>query len=269
MLKNIFKNIVINSTILFVIAAIAETIMHESGHFIAGILVHAKEVTLFHNYVSDNADNLSLSESIFIKGAGPFVSLFIGVLFHFICSRQKERGLTFLFNLYMSVFGYIGMLGYLMIAPIFTYGDTGYICKALNFPLWLTVTLALAGAFLLYLLMRILVRYFVEMATKEIAETKELRSHFIASLVFYPVLLGIVISTLLNLPVPTFASLIAPICSPFTILWTYRNALSQKYPGDKMSMDITSVNKINYKWVIVFVLTIVVNRYLVTGFSIR
>lgn len=210
--KRIYKNIVINSTILFVIASIIEMTLHEFGHFVVGFLVHTKDLVLFHNYVADNPDELSLLKIIFIKAGGPLVSLFIGILFQFICSKQSKRNLLFIFNLYMSVFGYIVFFGYLLIAPIFINGDTGYICHVLHFPIWFTVSIAIIGAIILFLLMRSLVKYFVEVGTENIISTKESRTPFIKSLILLPLFIGILITTLLNLPIPTLLSLIAPIC---------------------------------------------------------
>ena len=66
-------------------------------------------------------------------------------------------------------------------------------------------------------------KYFVEMGSKEIIENKEVRKRFIRSLLLYPLLIGIVLTTLLNLPIPALISLIAPICSPFTFMWGYGN----------------------------------------------
>ena len=64
----------------------------------------------------------------------------------------------------MSAFGYIAFGGYLMIAPLFANGDTGFIFNALHFPIWLTIIIALAGvAFMIYT-MKILSRYFVELS---------------------------------------------------------------------------------------------------------
>ncbi len=164
--KSDLKNIFINSTLLFVTASIIEMTLHEAGHFVAAMIVGAKEISLHHNYVISNSDNLTLSARIFEKAAGPIVSLIIGILFHIICLKQKKRNMLFLFNLYMSVFGYIGILGYLLISPFFISGDTGYICYVLNFPLWLTFLVAISGAVIAFLLMRNLMRYFVELGTE-------------------------------------------------------------------------------------------------------
>lgn len=85
-------------------------------------------------------------------------------------------------------------------------------------PTWLTFIAAIFGVVILYMLIRKLIRYFVELSTEEITVTKDLRIPFINSLILYPLLIGIIITTLLNLPTPTFLSLIAPVCSPFTIM---------------------------------------------------
>ncbi len=261
------KNIIINAAVLFVITAIIEMTLHELAHFVAAIMVGAKEIVLHHNSVSANTGDLSLNSKIFIKAAGPIVSLLIGILFHYICSKQAKRDMLFLFNLYMCVFGYIGFGGYLMISPFFTYGDTGFIFDALHFPMALTITIALLGVAMLFFLMKRLMKYFVEMATPEIAFDNALRISFINSILFYPLMIGTIITTLLNFPVPTFASLIAPICSPFTMMWTYGDALKKKYPADNMSKDLTSINHIQYSWLIIFVATVIINRLLVIGLA--
>ncbi|HEY4194359.1 MAG TPA: hypothetical protein VGM63_02410 [Mucilaginibacter sp.] len=259
------KYITINSTMLFVMASITTMTLHESGHFVASILVHAKQISIHHNYTSNIDVGLPLASVLFIKGAGPLVSLIIGILFHFLCSRQATRNILFLFKLYMSAFGYIGFFGYLMIAPMFQDGDTGYICHALNFPIWLTIIIAVIGVVILYFLMNTLMRYFVEMGSKEIIENRTSRKAFLRSLLIYPLIIGIVITTLLNLPMPVFLSLVAPICSPCTFLWGYGNAFYKKYPTGNANKEFESLNKIK-PWLFVFIIVvIIVNRLLANG----
>jgi len=267
--RNKYPYLLINSSILFVIAAIVEMTLHESGHFIAGLLAHTKDLAIYHNYVSDNTDGLSLLNNIIIKAGGPVVSLALGILFHILCLKQSGRNLTFLFKLYMSVFGYIGCFGYLLIAPFFTEGDTGYICHVLNFPMWLTVIIAIGGGLILFFLMRSLIRFFVEFGTEEIISVREKRIPFIRSLILFPLLIGIVVTTLLNLPVPTTLSLIAPICSPLTIMWVYGFAIKQSYSAEMMNKELSQVNKISYIWIVFLIFTVVVNRLLVHGFSLN
>ena len=121
---------------LFVIASILTMTLHEFGHFFTSILVHAQQISIHHNYTSNSSVGVSATRSIIIKITGPLVSLIIGVLFHFICSRQEKRNILFLFLTYMSIFGYIGFFGYLIIAPFTPGGDTGYVFYALGFPIW-------------------------------------------------------------------------------------------------------------------------------------
>ncbi len=239
--------------------------LHESGHFFAAIIVHARGISIHHNYVSNIDEGLPLKSIIIIKGAGPLVSLLTGIVFSFICSRDKKRNFAFLFKLYMAAFGCIGFFGYLMISPIFTVGDTGYICTALNFPLWLTITIAISGAFILYFLIRNLMKYFVGMGSKEIIEKKETRIPFMHSLLLFPVLFGIIFTTILNLPITSIISLIAPLCSPFSLLWDYGNALLKNYHLKTVNDNINKLNKLNIVLIVLAVLTIIYNRLLVKG----
>ncbi len=262
------KNIIVNSSVLFVIAAVLEMTIHEFGHFVAAIIVGAKDIALFHNYVTYDIDGLTSSSIIFVTAAGPNVSLLIGLIFHYICYTKPSRNLFFLFCLYMAIFGYIGCFGYLMTAPFFEYGDTGYICYVLDFPTWLTVFVAIIGAVLLFLLMKNLTKYFVELGTKEIIGNKESRYSFIMSLILLPLIIGIAVTSLLNLPAPSFLSLLAPICSPLTILWTFGYALHDKYSDIHFNKDILSISKIDLRWIVILLLVININRLLTNGFII-
>ena len=187
------KNITVNSLILFVIASTLVMTLHEFGHFFASILVHAKQISIHHNYTSNVDDGLSLKSTLLIKATGPLVSLIIGVVFQFICSRQTKRNLLFLFHLYMSSFGYIGFFGYLIIAPMFPGGDTGYICYSLSFPIWLTIVIAIIGGIALYLSINGLMKYFVEMGSKETIENKDFRNSFIERYKVIPPIIAITI----------------------------------------------------------------------------
>ena len=251
-MKN-FKNIIVNSSILFVCAAVIQMTLHELGHFIAAILVHAKNVTLHHNYVSNQTVNMPVPQACFPSCRSRTICkpAYWYMCFHFVCSWQKKRNLLFLFNLYMAVFGYIAFFGYLMVAPFFTYGDTGFIFHALNFPIWLTAAIAVIGGITLYFMMRKLMGYFVEMGTQDIIADKKLRRLFINSIIQYPLYIGIVITTLFNLPTPTVLSLIYPICSPFSLMWAYRTAISKNYHTGNMNTDISSINKIQPVWLII------------------
>jgi hypothetical protein len=259
------KYITLNSAIAFTIACILTMTLHEFGHFFASIFVNAKGVSIHHNYVNNIDEGLSAGQLIFIRAAGPVVSLLIGLVFHFICYKDKVRNLFFLLKLYISAFGYIGFFGYLLIAPFFTVGDTGYVFKVLGFPMALTIAIAIVGALILFFVMKSLMQYFVELGSREIIENNETRKKFISSLILIPVFTGIIITTLLNLPTTTVLSLIAPVCIPFTFLWTYGYAVKKKYLTNNYNAQFYNLNKPNIWLYLFFTLTIIANRLLVYG----
>jgi len=259
------KYVVLNSTILFCVTHILEMTLHEFGHFFACIAVHAKGISIHHNYVSNIDEGLTLTSILFIKAAGPLVSLVIGLVFHMVCSKQKTRDLTFLFNLFMAASGYIGFFGYLMISPFFTVGDTGYIFSALKFPLALTIAIGISGLLVLYLLIRNLMKYFIEMASREIIGKNQTRKIFIHSLLTLPIILGIVLTTILNLPVINVLSLIAPICTPLTFFWDFGNVLYKKYNLNITNDHFVKLNSFNPGLILLIIITIIYNRLLVGG----
>src|SRR5436190_11398665 len=259
------KNLIINSSLLFSIATVATMTLHEGGHFLAAVFVHAKEVALYHNYAIYKIEELSLTAQILTVGAGPLFSLLLGIVFNILCSRYSKRNLFFLFLLYMSAFGYIAFGGYLMIAPLFANGDTGFIFNALHFPIWLTIIIALAGvAFMIYT-MKILSRYFVELAPEETINDKSQRRAFFNTLIKFPLYFGVIITTLLNLPVTAFISLCYPLFSPLNLLWSYGYCLDANYPATKANKELTHLCKVSPILIIAFILTIIYNRLLVYG----
>ncbi len=243
--------------------------MHEFGHFFASILVHAQHISIHHNYTSNAGDNLDLISNLFIKGAGPLVSMIIGILFHLICAKKKKRNNLSLFYAYISINGYIGFFGYLIIAPWFPNGDTGYICYALGFPIWVTIILAIAASIVIYLLINSLMKYFVEMGSKEIIDNTQSREVFVRSLILFPLLIGIVVTTLLNLPIPVLISLIAPTCGSLLFLCGYESAVRKNYSTEHANKEFDQFNKLNIPSIIFFIITIIFNRLLVCGIFVN
>lgn len=259
------RNIIIISTILFIAATLWQQTLHESGHFIAAILLHSHDVTLYHNYVAHDMSSLDITSRIMIAAAGPIMSLLVGILFQFICSRVERRNSLFLFLLYMSAFGYINFGGYLLISPIFTGGDTGFIFQQLGFPLWLSILFAFGGVVFLFYSMKMLSHFFVEMASVDILNEGAQRKQFIDALIQYPIYLGIAATVLLNLPAPVFLSLLYPICSPFTLFWGYGYLTNGEYDVAKANQAFDQWTKIQPGMVAFFIISILVNRLLVFG----
>lgn len=259
------KNILVNSTLLFVIATLWQQSLHESGHFVSAILLHATDISMHHNYVRHDTSTIPMSSQLLIASAEPLMSLFIGILFQLICRFFSKRNLLFLFFLFMSVFGYINFGGYLLISPFFKGGDTGFVFLQLGFPIWLTILFAIGGAVFLFYSMKMLCRYFVEMANAEIINDKVKRRLFINSLVKYPIYFGVVVTTLLNLPVVTLLSLIYPLFSPCTLFWGFGYMMETPYPVTNANREMNKLNTLSPIVIIGFVLTVICNRFLVHG----
>ena len=250
---------------LFVIATMWHQTLHELGHFVVGKFFHSSDATLYHNYVKHDLSSLSGMERIFVAAAGPLFSLIIGILFQTICASYSKRNLFFLFCLFMSAFGYINFGGYLLISPIFTGGDTGYIFRQLGFPIWMTISFAIGGAFFLFYTIKMLSKFFVEMATEQIINDKSERRVFINSIVKYPLYLGVIISTIMNLPVIVFLSLLYPMFSPFTLFWSFGYLLDSPYPTANANKEMYKLNTLSPILIIAFILTIICNRLFVIG----
>ncbi len=259
-----YTNIVINVSVAFVIASIIEMTLHEAGHFIAALLFHGSP-TLFHNSVSYG--NLQSDVSRIICAiAGPFVSLLFGILGHSVLKGNHYKGIAQIIWLYISIFGYIGFFGYISIAPFFSYGDTGYALRIVGCPMYVIIVLAIISVAIIFFIMKSLSSYIVAMMDVNTAQNYQRRNKFITAIVLYPLFIGIIITTILNLPVPTPLSLIAPITSPFVVLWPYYYYLTTQTKNTDEDQSINS--QIKYKWILTLVILILVNRLLVLGIHI-
>ena len=261
------KYLTINAILLFIITAIIELILHEGGHFVAALSL-GQQATLYHNYVSYDNETGLLNQRIFFAAAGPVVSLLTGLICYFSQRIKSIGAYTRLFLWYLAAAGYAGFFGYLMIAPFFTYGDTGFVLTALNVPMVIIFIIAIAGIAMLYLVMNLLAKHLVALMPDAIAGDMNERQQWIRALIVFPLLFGTPVVTLLNLPVPTFLSLLAPICTPFALLYPYGYYIKGKpgfihSNGDSLSARTP---------IILFVLLIAIvalNRLLVYGITLR
>ena len=254
------SKIIINSCVAFIVAAIAEMTLHECGHFLA-TLAMGGEAILYHNYVqhADVSENARCISAF----AGPVVSLLVGVIFQMLLSGRKYKGMISLLMQYMSIFGYVGFFGYVMIAPFFSYGDMGFVLRYIGSPMWLIYTLAALAGVVLFFLGKAWSVHFIGMMSRTTAADAKLRRQFIYSLVFWQLFIGIGITTLLNFPVPTTLSLIAPLTSPFVLLWPFGYYL--RSAGIYFDEEERIGKKIYLGGVIALVIVVVVNRLLVGG----
>lgn len=252
--------VVINSTVAFIVASVVEMTLHECGHFCVAIFLGYPAV-LHHNYVTYG--EITKSHNIITALAGPLVSLLIGVVFNIIMNRKRLKGINALVCLYLSIFGYIGFFGYVMIAPFFSYGDTGYALHAIGCPMWGIILLSVLAVTAFYFLSKAWSPHFIALMSKGTASGFQQRKKFIYSLVLLPLFIGIVVTTLLNLPSPTFLSLMAPLTSPYVILWAFGYYLKKE--GTYFDEQESIGKKIYLNWLIIMIVIIAINRFLVSG----
>ncbi len=253
------KNILINSTLAFVSAFLITTILHESGHFIVYYLAGAKPV-LYHNYVQTPDQQLSLFVRIISALAGPFASLFQGIIFGFIVTGRKKEKMHDLFYLWLSLLGFVNFFGYLMMTPLSTAGDTGKVAEFLNLGYPVRILTAVSGLIILIFIILKMGKNFSAFipAEKEIDEKRK----YVYQIMFYPILIGSAIDTMLAFPIPVMLSAIYPATSAFVIMSSFGVILKSTGTRETKTEIETRI-----QWSIIFltVSLILVNRFLTLG----
>lgn len=149
------KYVLINSTFAFVSAFFISTGVHELGHFIS-YLIFGANPTLYHNYVYTPDQQLSMHVSIISALAGPLSSLLQGIIFGAVVSRGGEGKIFHLLYLWLSLLGFINFVGYLMMTPLSTAGDTGKVAELLQVGYVYRILTAAAGfAILIFVILKI------------------------------------------------------------------------------------------------------------------
>lgn len=263
-----YKYFIANAAMLLILTAILEMTFHEIGHFVTAYFFHAKDLSLHHNFVNYKQDNLLPNQLIIIAAAGPIVSLLLGILFHVVVLNSKKRNKLFVFNLFLSIHGYIGFFGYLMIAPLSINGDTGYIFNALKFPMWLVVGIAILGLIILIKLIKHLNLFLLELAPATILNNLEERKNYVAAIIKYPVYFSVVALMLLNLPVPIWLSLLPPL-SLFVLFSGYGDLLKKTIIQQDERITFLKFNTLQPILMIIFILVILMNRLLTFGLFIN
>ena len=256
------RNIIVNSSVAFVIASIVQMTLHETSHFMASLIMGYPAV-LHHNYVRHLGE--PEQARLLSAAAGPLTSLVLGICFQYLLHKRLYKGLPALVAMYMSMFGYIGFLGYVMIAPFFSHGDIGFIMRAIGCPSWLMLVLVALSAWAALVIFKTFAAPIAGMTSKRVADNSGLRRKFVYSLIFIPLFIGIALTVPLNLPAPTPLSLIAPLTSPFIILWPFRYYLKATTRHHDESELLAQC--ISAKWVILLIVVVAVNRLLVQGLT--
>ena len=137
----------LNATGAFVLAAVVNSLLHESAHAVAG-LVQGLTPTL-SPFAVHYVPTPTSAQEIVTALAGPVWSLVMGAVL-LAAARSWGTGFTRLFWLWLAFMGMMNFVGYMFIAPFVPAGDTGRALALLKAPGWVFILVSLLGAAMLF-----------------------------------------------------------------------------------------------------------------------
>ena len=256
------KNTIINSTLALSTAFLLTIILHELAHYLMAIFLNY-EATLYHNMVAFKTPENEFHE-IMIAGIAPIFSLLQGVLAYQYSKRMKTSPESLLV-LWFGLVGMITFFGYLMIAPLVPVGDTGKVFSLLHVPISIQLFVSIVAVVsITFILMKCTVE-FEKYALQDFGNVRMNRKKWGLSLLLFPLLLSIFITTLLQFPVQHFASILATVCAPLSILAVVGTFMGSK---EALQKNIEGKSVDDSIWVlglVLFFLMVGLNRVLVEG----
>ncbi len=256
---NSMNRIAVNSTVLYVIAFLFTTILHESFHALFGILYGSQPV-LHHNYVEHlNWETVSRVQSMVIALAGPLVSLTQGITAGALFFKLKKYDLLQLLVAWISILGFINFLGYVMTGPMFRVGDIGKVYHLLETPLYLQIIFAvIAGGVLIVITLK-MSKAFLRFATRqEWLQTGQYRKKMLFHIIILPWIFGSLIMTGLYLPIIALISIIYPVMSGFVLIGPWQNG---ENITDVLASKSTNNEKLSIKYISIVILLSLIFKF--------
>jgi hypothetical protein len=167
-----------NSSVAYVLAVMVVIVLHEGAHTVAGLL-QGYEATQFTGEVRFTPDQTTKA-LVITALAGPLFSLVSGL----IAMRFRPfrgHGFAELLWIWIAFLSAEEGIGYLIIAPLISAGDTGAALSALNAPGWVGWICMVVGIVGLVFLAR-------AFAVRGVRHTRDL--YEIRAFCFYPWLIG-------------------------------------------------------------------------------
>ncbi len=251
-----------NSTIGLTAAFLLTIILHEIAHYLMSIALNY-EAVLYHNRVFTKTTGIK-SDEVLIAGIAPVFSLVQGIV-AYKCAKLLKTSSKSLFMLWFGLAGMITFFGYLIIAPVVTVGDTGKVFNLLNIPISIQIIIAILSLFTITIILIKSTPEFERYAWEDYGSIQKNRKKWSFSLILIPLLITIVIVSLFQFPIPHIASIIATVCTPFSIMAVFGTFMGKKEKINK-DLDGTSINsQFSYSLIILLITIIALNRFLVYG----
>jgi hypothetical protein len=259
MMNKTLRYVLINSTLAFVSAFIISTFIHELGHYISYFIFGANP-TLYHNYVQTPDQQINILPKIISALAGPLGSLIQGIVLGLVIYNKQKNTAGHLFYLWLSLLGFVNFFGYLVMTPLSTVGDTGKVAELLNIDYSIRIVTAILGLILLVLVIFKIGRNFSNFIPAE--HDMKGREKYVYHIMFFPILIGSIMNTLLGFPVTAFLSIIYPATSSYIIMSSFSSILNNPNPQSTIP---EFENKIMKSMVILLLSVIILNRLLTFG----
>ena len=254
-----YKNILINSTLAFIAAFIFTTFIHEFGHFISYSMFGANP-TLFHNYVQTPDQILSLHVKVISALAGPIFSLLQGFVFVIIVYKNHKNSAAHLFYLWVALLGFVNFFGYLLMTPLSTAGDTGKVAGLLSIDYSVRIMIAIVGfALLIWIILKI-GRNFSNFIPEQ--HNLKKKAKYVYHIMFFPIMIGGLVNTLLAFPVVAILSIIYPATSSYVIMSSFGSILKA---SNQQAISSEIEDKINKSLILLTIFAIIFNRLLTLG----
>ena len=258
------RNVLINSSLTRISAALVTTIIHEMGHFLVSVGL-GNSATLHHNYVETHTPDLPFIQQILIPAGGPVVSLLQGIVC-MVFYRKIRGGVVALLVLWMGISGLMAFFGYMMIAPVFTVGDTGKIFRMLDIPILLQIIMAAGSLIFFTILLTRFHKDFERFIPEFKQDGKAERAKWAKLLIMYPVLIGIVITTIMQFPIVHFLSLLPSLMMPFMLFMVFGQMIMSKNKIEPEKNKL--IDQLSLPLISGFVLISILYRFLVFGITI-
>ncbi|MFC4587897.1 zinc metalloprotease [Sphaerisporangium corydalis] len=137
----------------YAVAQLTEVFLHEFCHAVAARAYGYP--TTIGQFVEDNPSTSSPAHEAVIAAAGPVGSVALGLLFLSIYRRSiRRQGFGNLLMMWLAMTGLVGGIGYLVVMPILTPGDTAVVARILGIPMALQIVIAAGSMVALYFVAR-------------------------------------------------------------------------------------------------------------------
>ncbi|MEM8897816.1 MAG: hypothetical protein AAGC85_06915 [Bacteroidota bacterium] len=258
------KTTLLNSALALSSAFIFTIVFHECGHYVAALIL-GYDAILFHNRVV--YEMLSAPEDeIWIAGAGLVLSLLQGIIAYNWVRRFPPNGFA-LWLLWMGITGVLAFMGDLMIGPLMPVGDIGKVYDILDVPPMIQIGIAIFSAMLLIIIFIFSARLFEPFVGEDLGGDKRKQGQWARNLIMFPLFTGLVLVTILHLPLTHGISLIRTVLPPFVILTIYGAFMGRKFSFSSFQAASNVHVKVSVLLVVLTIMGIVINRWMATGVS--